>query len=145
VRVPAPPARLHDRIVPRLGVEPRFELTPALHLALRAGYAFQRSPLPKAQTQTRFMDFDRHLVSAGAGATWTPPGVPFQSMALDLAAADALGVPRRSTTIAGPDADRASGHVLLLSAVAAGRLRRGVALGSAPWPRIPRRLPCIAA
>jgi UDP-N-acetylmuramate--alanine ligase len=33
-----------------------------------------------------------------------------------IALADALGVPRRTTTIAGPDADRASGHVLLLSA-----------------------------
>jgi len=92
------------------------ELTAALGLALRAGYAFQRSPLPRAQTQTRFMDLDRHLLTAGVGATWLAPSAPFRSLELDLAVADALGVPRRTTTLAGPNADRASGHVLLLSA-----------------------------
>jgi long-subunit fatty acid transport protein len=116
VLVPAPPGRLHDRFVPRLAVEPRFELTAALGLALRAGYAFQRSPLPRAQTQTRFMDLDRHLLTAGVGATWLAPSAPFRSLEVDLAVADALGVPRRTTTLAGPNADRASGHVLLLSA-----------------------------
>ncbi len=116
VRVPAPPARFRDRFVPRLGVEPRFELASRLTLALRAGYAFQRSPLPDAQTQTRFLDLDRHLLTAGVGAKWLEPGVPFQALALDVAVADALGVPRRTTTLAGENADRATGHVLLVSA-----------------------------
>jgi long-subunit fatty acid transport protein len=116
VLVPAPPGRLHDRFVPRLAVEPQFQLTAGLGLVLRAGYAFQRSPLPRAQTQTRFMDLDRHLLTAGVGATWLEPSVPFRSIGLDLAVADALGVPRRTTTLTGPNADRASGHVLLMSA-----------------------------
>jgi long-chain fatty acid transport protein len=116
VLVPAPPARFHDRFVPRLGVEPRFELAPALSLVLRAGYAFQRSPLPRAQTQTRFLDLDRHLVTAGVGAKWLEPSVPFRALSLDLAVADALGVPRRTTSLAGEQADRATGHVLLVSA-----------------------------
>jgi len=112
--VPAPPARFHDRFVPRFGVEPRFTLKRALELRLRAGYAYERSPVPEQQVGTRFFDVDRHVVSAGAGVAWSSPVQPFSALRLDLSLADAVGVPRTASTTAGPNADHASGHVLLL-------------------------------
>jgi long-chain fatty acid transport protein len=114
--IPIPAARFHDRFVPRFGVEPAFALTPALELRLRAGYAFQRSPVPADQVGTRFLDLDRHLVSGGAGVTWKAPCKPFSALRLDLSAADAIGVARTLSTTAGPSADHASGDVLLLGA-----------------------------
>lgn len=114
VPVPAPAARFHDRFVPRVGVEPRFALTPALELRLRAGYAFERSPAPKLQPATRFLDLDRHVVAAGAGLEWRRPVPLFDALRLDLSLADAVGVARTESTSAG--SDRASGHVLLAGA-----------------------------
>lgn len=116
VAVPVPPAHFRDRFVPRLAVEPRFALAPALAVRLRAGYAFERSPAPELQSGTRFLDLDRHLFAAGAGLEWRRPTAPFDALRLDLSVADALGVARTATTTAGPGADRASGHVLLLGA-----------------------------
>jgi len=116
VVIPAPPARFSDRVVPRVGLEPRLSLGPAFALTLRAGYAFLRSPLPKAQAATRFLDLDRHLVSAGLGASFQPAASPFGRLELDVALADAIGVSRHQTTIAGTNADHATGHLLLLSA-----------------------------
>jgi long-subunit fatty acid transport protein len=114
VPVPAPAAHFHDRFVPRLGVEPRFALTPALELRLRAGYAFERSPAPKLQPATRFLDLDRHVIAAGAGLEWRRPVPLLDALRLDLSLADAVGVARTETTDAG--SDRASGHVLLAGA-----------------------------
>ncbi len=112
--VAPPPARFHDRFVPRFGFEPRFVLQRALELRLRAGYAFERSPVPKEQVGTRFFDVDRHVFSAGAGVAWASPLSPFSGLRLDLSLVDALGVSRTASTTAGPNADHASGHVLLL-------------------------------
>lgn len=116
VPVPAPPARFRDRFVPRFGVEPRFALTPALELRVRAGYAFERSPAPRLQTATRFLDVDRHLLAAGAGVEWRRPLPLFDALRLDLSVADAIGVARTLSSTAGANADRASGHVLLAGA-----------------------------
>jgi long-subunit fatty acid transport protein len=55
----------HDRLVPRLGGE-YTALLPGSELRLRAGYSFERSPLPVQRT-TRWLDADRHGFSAGAG------------------------------------------------------------------------------
>lgn len=112
VAVPAPPSRFHDRFLPRVAVEPRLAVTTGLELRLRAGYAFLRSPVPRTQPETRFMDLDRHLVTAGVGAAWAPPAPVFERLELDLALADAIGVSRTATTVVGRD--RASGHALLL-------------------------------
>jgi long-subunit fatty acid transport protein len=113
VPIPVPPARFHDRIVPRIGVEPRIELKRSLELRLRAGYAYERSPVPEQQSGTRFFDLDRHVIAGGAGLEWAAPVNPFSALHLDLSVADALGVARTASTTAG-SADRASGHVLLL-------------------------------
>jgi long-subunit fatty acid transport protein len=114
VPVPAPAAHFHDRVVPRLGVEPRFALAPALELRVRAGYAFLRSPAPRHQPATRLLDLDRHLLAAGAGLEWRRPLPAFDALRLELSFADALGVARGERTSAG--ADHLSGHVLLAGA-----------------------------
>jgi long-subunit fatty acid transport protein len=114
--VPAPPAHFRDRFVPRIGVEPRFDFDRSVVLRLRAGYAYERSPVPESQTGTRFLDLDRHLVAGGAGVEWRHPAALFDELRFDLSAADALGVARTLTTTAGTNADHASGHVLLLGA-----------------------------
>jgi long-subunit fatty acid transport protein len=66
--VPPPPAapEPHDRFVPRLGVEYLALAAPGTRLWARGGYAFERSPLP-AQSTTRWLDADRHTLSAGVG------------------------------------------------------------------------------
>lgn len=114
--VPAPPAGFSDRFVPRLGVEPTFDLLPAVRLSLRAGYAYEHSPVPTVQPQTRLLGLDRHDVTLGAGAVWQRPFRPFEALGLDLAFADAIGVSRTLSTTAGSGADRLSGHVLLFGA-----------------------------
>jgi hypothetical protein len=55
----------HDRFVPRVGAEYLAAL-PGSELRLRAGYSFERSALPVQKT-TRWLDADRHTLSAGAG------------------------------------------------------------------------------
>ena len=116
VAVPAPPAHFSDRFVPRFGVEPDFELTPAIALTARAGYAYQHSPVPTVQPATRLLALERHVLTLGAGVSFKEPVAPFAELALDLAFADALGVSRTLTTTAGPNADRVSGHALLFGA-----------------------------
>jgi hypothetical protein len=56
----------HDRFVPRLGAEYTAPLPGSTELQLRAGYWFERSPLPVQRT-TRWLDADRHAFTAGAG------------------------------------------------------------------------------
>jgi long-subunit fatty acid transport protein len=65
-----PPGRAqaspHDRLVPRVGVEYALVDRAETSVWLRAGYVFERSPLP-AQRTTRWLDADRHTVTLGAG------------------------------------------------------------------------------
>ncbi len=65
--------QFEDRIVPRLGVE--WLLEPHLRLAIpvRAGYFFEKSPVPAQTAQTNFVDPDRHVLSAGSGFVWQDP------------------------------------------------------------------------
>lgn len=62
------------RIVPRLGVEYRWKVAAAFELPLRAGYVYERSPVPEQRGQTNFVDMDRHLLSLGVGVVWKEPG-----------------------------------------------------------------------
>lgn len=81
------PLELGDRLVPRLGVEyvwaaagpmreVRGEPKPrrALEVPLRAGYVFERSPVPPQTGATNYVDADRHTLSLGAGLWWNHPG-----------------------------------------------------------------------
>ena len=79
--VPIPP-RFIDRIVPRLGVEwflPGLDDHSFGRVAVRAGYVFEKSPVPPQTGVTNFVDADRHTVSFGAGLSLRQP-----KLSLDL-------------------------------------------------------------
>jgi long-chain fatty acid transport protein len=59
-----------NRLVPRIGIEYVANLRPRFGVALRAGYAFERSPAPREQLRTAFIDADRHIGSFGTGLAW---------------------------------------------------------------------------
>lgn len=62
---PSPPFR--DTWTPRIGIEYRF----GNGLAVRGGYAFQKSPVPEQTGSSNYMDCDRHILSCGAGYTFS--------------------------------------------------------------------------
>jgi len=62
-----------DRIVPRLGVEWRVDAHPRVAVPVRAGYFFEKSPVPQQTARTNFVDPDRHVLSAGTGLVWRDP------------------------------------------------------------------------
>ena len=63
-----------DRIVPELGVEYRLAVTRDLTLPLRAGYVYERSPVPPQTGVTNYVDTDRHVLSFGTGFVLNEPG-----------------------------------------------------------------------
>ena len=63
------PARFHDTLTPRASVEFRRTLG-EFRAALRAGYRFDPTPVPdQTSSAMNFLDSNRHVVSAGLGAT----------------------------------------------------------------------------
>ena len=72
---PLPPM-FEDRIVPRIGVEwllPGLDDRSFARVALRAGYFYEKSPVPPQTGITNFVDADRHTVSCGAGVALREP------------------------------------------------------------------------
>lgn len=72
-KVPVVPLRLHDRVVPHLGVEWQ-----PLHLRhhagfVRGGYEVMRSPFDGQSGLTSYVDRDRHSFSLGLGYALTRP------------------------------------------------------------------------
>ncbi|MFW6050368.1 MAG: OmpP1/FadL family transporter [Myxococcota bacterium] len=61
-------ANFEDRWVPRVGIEYAAVREPAWTLDVRAGYFYEKSPMPHQIGLTNFVDTDRHAVSAGLGA-----------------------------------------------------------------------------
>jgi long-chain fatty acid transport protein len=124
----------HNRIVPRIGIEGIVPLAGAprrvqgrtderrlLELALRAGYAFEASPVPDQIGITNFVDADRHIVTAGLGfALNAPTSILPGTLHLDFHSYAAM-LPERTTHKDNP-ADfigdyRASGSMLGLGAM----------------------------
>ncbi|MFI5300046.1 MAG: OmpP1/FadL family transporter [Polyangiales bacterium] len=78
-----PPIAAHDTLSPRVGIERAEPLSSSVGVRLRAGYAFEPSPLP-AQTTSFAMpadgvsssanelDSDRHVFTAGLGVVFGP-------------------------------------------------------------------------
>lgn len=60
-----------DTVVPAAGLEYEFSPAAGHRLAVRAGYAFEPSPVPPQTGLGNVADPDRHLFSAGAGWTMT--------------------------------------------------------------------------
>jgi len=87
-----------NRFVPHLGVEYVFPVAGGVrHLEgdpierrlvevpVRAGYVYERSPVPPQTGVTSFIDADRHTVSVGTGLTLNAPGsVLMGSLTLDV-------------------------------------------------------------
>lgn len=82
---PVVPLRFADRLVPRLGVEYVVPVAGglraagqragrrAVELPLRAGYVYERSPVPPQRGVTNTIDADRHTFSLGAGVVLSRP------------------------------------------------------------------------
>lgn len=62
-----------DRITPRLGVEVLPVKSEHFELPVRAGYVFEKSPIPEQSGNTNSVDTDRHVISAGAGVRFVNP------------------------------------------------------------------------
>ncbi|MEW6444269.1 MAG: outer membrane protein transport protein [bacterium] len=62
-----PAIGFHDTWTPRLGLEQTFRNG----IALRAGYAFQPTPVPDQTRASNYLDCDRHIASLGAGYTFS--------------------------------------------------------------------------
>lgn len=80
------PLRFADRLVPRLGVEVLAVAAGslrevagqegerrAIEVPLRAGYVYERSPVPPQRGVTNYVDADRHTMSLGAGVVLNRP------------------------------------------------------------------------
>ncbi len=63
---------LSNRLVPHLGLEGR-ALSGKVDLFVRAGYTYERSPVPPQTGATNFVDADRHTMAGGLGAAWNAP------------------------------------------------------------------------
>jgi long-chain fatty acid transport protein len=127
------PPGFHDQLVPHLGVEYVFPVAGglrrldgdpierrALEIPVRAGYVYERTPVPPQTGTTSYIDTDRHTVSLGTGLTLNAPGSVLKgSLALDVHGALSV-LPERVTLKQNP-ADfvgdfRASGTMLALGA-----------------------------
>ena len=66
-----------DTVVPRFGVEYRVPLGDegegSVELPVRAGYAYEASPVPDQSGETNLIDADRHTLTLGAGVAWNRP------------------------------------------------------------------------
>jgi long-chain fatty acid transport protein len=63
-----PDVPFHDIVTVHVGGEQRFALGRRFELALRAGYGYDQSPIPRQQPGvTNLMDGDKHLLTIGAG------------------------------------------------------------------------------
>jgi len=80
------PPEFENRLVPRLGIEDTVPLAGPprrvsgepkerrlVELALRAGYVYERSPVPPQTGITNFVDADRHTFSLGTGVALNAP------------------------------------------------------------------------
>jgi long-subunit fatty acid transport protein len=71
---PLPDPNYHDIVIPRLGIEYQLYGSERRDLDLRAGYAYEPSPVPEQVGESNFIDNDKHTTSAGLGLTlrgWT--------------------------------------------------------------------------
>jgi long-chain fatty acid transport protein len=77
-----PPIDAHDTLSPRIGVERAEPLSQTVGVRLRAGYAYEPSPLPTQTTSFQLpdgssssaneLDSDRHVFTAGFGVVFGP-------------------------------------------------------------------------
>lgn len=73
----SPPINASDTVSPRVGLEHAIPITARATVKLRAGYAFEPSPLPVAHQKENFLDGARHVLTAGFGLAGDEK-LPFQ-------------------------------------------------------------------
>ena len=109
------PPRFENRLVPRIGVEYLWPVAGSrrhvsglsrdrrlVEVPLRAGYAYERSPVPDQTGFTNFVDTDRHTFAVGTGLTLNAPFEELPgSVHLDLHAQLSV-LPERVMTKASP-------------------------------------------
>ncbi|MCC6556040.1 MAG: hypothetical protein IT372_24025 [Polyangiaceae bacterium] len=92
------PLEFEDRLVPRIGVEYLWPVAGAprrvageaeerrlVEIPVRAGYVYERSPVPPQTGVTNYVDADRHTLSIGAGVhLYRPTEILPGSLRLDL-------------------------------------------------------------
>lgn len=76
VQAAFPDPSYDDIVVPRLGAAWRFDLPHERSASLRAGWWYERSPVPDQTGITSFADNDRHVTTVGASATFSDLGFP---------------------------------------------------------------------
>ena len=64
--IPLPPD-FHDIFIPRIGTEILAWTGPWLTLHVRAGYAYEPTPVPTQRGRTNFIDCDKHTYATGLG------------------------------------------------------------------------------
>src|SRR5262249_44846412 len=73
-----PADRMHDTMTVRAGGEWRRPVGTDREVALRAGMAYEPSPLPSQMLETSFADGDRLIFTGGAGVRWARLGGLFE-------------------------------------------------------------------
>jgi long-chain fatty acid transport protein len=61
------PIHMRDTVVPHLGVEVRAFDVPKWQVLVRAGYEYDKTPIPPQTGETNYVDRDRHAFSFGLG------------------------------------------------------------------------------
>lgn len=72
------PVEFHDTIVPRVAAAYAFELSPDAKAELRAGYAFEPTPLGEQTAESNYFDNHRHLLGIGYGVELAEPLPPIR-------------------------------------------------------------------
>jgi long-chain fatty acid transport protein len=72
------PIEFHDTIAPRAGARYAFSLTPDAKAEIRAGYAFEPTPLGAQTGSANYFDSDRHVIAAGYGLDLAEPLPPIK-------------------------------------------------------------------
>lgn len=67
------PPNFRDTFVPRLGIEYVGQVNESIEVPFRAGYVYERSPVPTQKGVTNFVDTDRHVLSLGTGVRLLRP------------------------------------------------------------------------
>jgi len=76
---------LKDTFAPRVGLELRAYKAATFALDLRAGYAFEKSPVPEQVRYGNYLDNDRHIGSAGFGVSFIDPwGILYRPGSIDF-------------------------------------------------------------
>jgi long-chain fatty acid transport protein len=109
------PVGFKDVVIPRVGVMYDFSLSENAKAQLRAGYAFEPSPVPEQTGLSNYLDSTRQVIAVGYGLELAEPLPPVR---LDFFYQQQLLMPRKHEKAAGTDPANAgypsvesSGHV----------------------------------